>query len=108
MYLFVCVIGDLVVLKDYYVIFEGCDVVLEIYVEEKDILKCYIVMEVLKYLMCWDEEYYGCFYDLDNYMIVVISVFNMGVMENKGFNIFNMLCVLVDEEYMIDVVIMCV
>ncbi|KAB7519093.1 aminopeptidase N, partial [Flagellimonas olearia] len=33
-------------------------------------------------------------YDLDIYMIVAVSHFNMGAMENKGLNIFNTSCVL--------------
>ena len=107
-YLFACVIGDLAVLKDHYVTSEGRDVALEIYAEEKDIPKCHIAMEALKHSMRWDEEHYGRPYDLDNYMIVATSAFNMGAMENKGLNIFNTSCVLADEEYTTDAAIMCV
>jgi aminopeptidase N len=39
--------------------------------------------------MAWDEEVFGLEYDLDIYMIVAVSDFNMGAMENKGLNIFN-------------------
>ena len=105
-YLFACVIGDLAVLKDRYVTSEGRDVALEIYAEEKDIPKCHIAMEALKHSMRWDEEHYGRPYDLDNYMIVATSAFNMGAMENKGLNIFNTSCVLADEEYTTDAAIM--
>ncbi|MDN5542011.1 MAG: aminopeptidase N [Acinetobacter sp.] len=105
-YLFACVIGDLAVLKDRYVTAEGRDVALEIYAEEKDIPKCHIAMEALKHSMRWDEEHYGRPYDLDNYMIVATSAFNMGAMENKGLNIFNTSCVLADEEYTTDAAIM--
>ena len=105
-YLFACVIGDLAVLKDRYVTSEGRDVALEIYAEEKDIPKCHIAMEALKHSMRWDEEHYGLPYDLDNYMIVATSAFNMGAMENKGLNIFNTSCVLADEEYTTDAAIM--
>lgn len=105
-YLFACVIGDLAVLKDRYVTSEGRDVALEIYAEEKDIPKCQIAMEALKHSMRWDEEHYGRPYDLDNYMIVATSAFNMGAMENKGLNIFNTSCVLADEEYTTDAAIM--
>lgn len=105
-YLFACVIGDLAVLKDRYVTYEGRDVALEIYAEEKDIPKCHIAMEALKHSMRWDEEHYGRPYDLDNYMIVATSAFNMGAMENKGLNIFNTSCVLADEEYTTDAAIM--
>ena len=105
-YLFACVVGDLAVLKDRYTTSEGRDVSLEIYAEEKDIPKCHIAMEALKHSMRWDEEHYGLPYDLDNYMIVATSAFNMGAMENKGLNIFNTSCVLADEEYTSDASIM--
>ena len=105
-YLFACVVGDLAVLKDSYVTSEGRNVALEIYAEEKDIPKCHIAMEALKHSMRWDEEHYGLPYDLDNYMIVATSAFNMGAMENKGLNIFNTSCVLADEEYTTDAAIM--
>ena len=105
-YLFACVIGDLAVLKDGYTTSEGRDVALEIYAIEKDIPKCHIAMEALKHSMRWDEEHYGRAYDLDNYMIVAVSQFNMGAMENKGLNIFNTSCVLADEEYTTDAAIM--
>lgn len=105
-YLFACVIGDLAVMKDHYTTSEGRDVALEIYAEEKDIPKCKIAMEALKHSMRWDEEHYGRAYDLDNYMIVATSAFNMGAMENKGLNIFNTSCVLADEEYTTDAAIM--
>lgn len=105
-YLFACVIGDLAVLKDRYTTSEGRDVSLEIYAIDKDIPKCHIAMEALKHSMRWDEEHYGRPYDLDNYMIVAVSQFNMGAMENKGLNIFNTSCVLADEEYTTDAAIM--
>lgn len=105
-YLFACVVGDLAVLKDRYTTSEGRDVALEIYAIEKDIPKCHIAMEALKHSMRWDEEHYGRPYDLDNYMIVAVSQFNMGAMENKGLNIFNTSCVLADEEYTTDAAIM--
>ncbi|MCF9033797.1 aminopeptidase N [Acinetobacter nectaris] len=105
-YLFACVIGDLAALKDHYVTSEGRNVALEIYAIEKDIPKCKIAMEALKHSMRWDEEHYGRPYDLDNYMIVAVSQFNMGAMENKGLNIFNTSCVLADEEYTTDTAIM--
>jgi aminopeptidase N len=46
-------------------------------------------MDALKRAMKWDEEAYGREYDLDIFMIVAVSAFNMGAMENKGLNIFN-------------------
>ncbi len=46
-------------------------------------------MESLKTSMRWDEERFGREYDLDIFMIVAVSDFNMGAMENKGLNVFN-------------------
>ena len=46
-------------------------------------------MESLKRAMTWDEERFGLEYDLDTFMIVAVSDFNMGAMENKGLNVFN-------------------
>ncbi len=105
-YLFACVVGDLAVLQDRYTTAEGRDVALEIYAVEKDIPKCHIAMQALQDSMRWDEQHYGRSYDLDNYMIVAVSQFNMGAMENKGLNIFNTSCVLADPEYTTDAAIM--
>ena len=46
-------------------------------------------MDSLKRAMRWDEEVFGREYDLDIFMIVAVSAFNMGAMENKGLNVFN-------------------
>jgi aminopeptidase N len=46
-------------------------------------------MGALKRSMRWDEQAFGREYDLDIFMIVAVSHFNMGAMENKGLNIFN-------------------
>nr|WP_272210683.1 DUF3458 domain-containing protein [Marinicella sp. W31]MDC2876586.1 DUF3458 domain-containing protein [Marinicella sp. W31] len=48
--------------------------------------------------MQWDEERFGREYDLDIFMIVAVSDFNMGAMENKGLNIFNDRLILADPE----------
>jgi aminopeptidase N len=50
----------------------------------------------LKRSMKWDEEVFGREYDLDIFMIVAVSDFNMGAMENKGLNVFNDKYVLAD------------
>ncbi|XID75804.1 aminopeptidase N [Alkanindiges sp. WGS2144] len=97
-YLFAAVIGDLAVLKDSFTTMEGRKVALEIYALADDLSKCHIGMQALKDSMIWDEQNYGRAYDLDNYMIVAVSQFNMGAMENKGLNIFNTVCVLADPE----------
>ena len=55
-------------------------------------------MDSLKRSMRWDEEAFGREYDLDIFMIVAVSDFNMGAMENKGLNVFNDKCVLASPE----------
>jgi aminopeptidase N len=88
-YLFALVAGDLGVLKDTYVRGSGKPVDLAIYVEHGNESKVAYAMDSLKRAMRWDEEKYGCEYDLDIFMIVAVSAFNFGAMENKGLNIFN-------------------
>lgn len=97
-YLFACVIADLDVLTDSYTTSEGRNVLLEVYAKSADIDKCDVGMQALKDAMKWDEVNYGRAYDLDRYMIVAVSQFNMGAMENKGLNIFNTACVLSSPE----------
>jgi aminopeptidase N len=62
---------------------------LRIYVEPGKEDRCAWAMDALKRSMRWDEERFGCEYDLDVFNIVAVSDFNMGAMENKGLNIFN-------------------
>jgi aminopeptidase N len=88
-YLFALVAGDLAYLKDTFTTSSGREVDLRIYVEPGNEDKCSHAMESLKRSMRWDEEVYGREYDLDIFMIVAVSDFNMGAMENKGLNIFN-------------------
>ncbi|WP_296403181.1 aminopeptidase N [Psychrobacter sp.] len=97
-YLFACVFADLAVLEDSYTTSEGRDVKLQIFAKSYDIDKCHLAMQALKDSMHWDEVNYGRAYDLDRYMIVAVSQFNMGAMENKGLNIFNTSCVLSSPE----------
>ncbi|NNG04074.1 MAG: aminopeptidase N, partial [Inquilinus sp.] len=63
-----------------------------------DLDKCGHAMRSLQKSMAWDEEVYGLEYDLDRFMIVAVSDFNMGAMENKGLNIFNSKYVLASAE----------
>ncbi len=88
-YLFALVAGQLQSLEDSFTTLSGRKVGLRIYVEQHDIDKCGHAMQALKNAMAWDEQVYGREYDLDLYMIVAVSHFNMGAMENKGLNIFN-------------------
>ncbi len=88
-YLFALVAGDLGVLRDEFTTMSGRKVSLAIYVEHGNEAKVAYAMDSLKRAMRWDEEKYGCEYDLDIFMIVAVSAFNFGAMENKGLNIFN-------------------
>jgi len=88
-YLFALVAGDLGVLEGSYVRGSGKPVDLRIYVEHGNEPKVTYAMDSLKRAMRWDEEKYGREYDLDIFMIVAVSAFNFGAMENKGLNIFN-------------------
>ena len=62
---------------------------LRIYVEHGKEDRCGYAMDALKRSMRWDEQAFGREYDLDIFMIVAVSDFNMGAMENKGLNVFN-------------------
>jgi aminopeptidase N len=88
-YLFALVAGDLGVLRDSFVTMTGRTIELAIYVEHGNEPRATYAMDALKRSMKWDEEAYGREYDLDIFMIVAVSSFNMGAMENKGLNIFN-------------------
>ena len=88
-YLFALVGGDLAVLSDTFVTRSGRMVALKIYSEHGKESRTAYAMDALKRAMRWDEEVFGREYDLDIFMIVAVSDFNMGAMENKGLNIFN-------------------
>lgn len=88
-YLFALVAGDLACVKDNFITQSGRDIDLRIYVEHGNESQCLHAMESVKKAMRWDEENFGREYDLDTFMIVAVSDFNMGAMENKGLNIFN-------------------
>lgn len=95
-YLFALFAGDLGVIKDEFTTMSGRKVALEIYVEHGKEPRAAYAMDALIRSMKWDEDVYGCEYDLDIFMIVAVSDFNMGAMENKGLNIFNDKYVLAD------------
>ena len=88
-YLFALVAGDLACVQDRFLTASGREVDLRIYVEQGMQDRCDYAMDALKRAMRWDETRFGLEYDLDIYMIVAVSHFNMGAMENKGLNIFN-------------------
>ena len=97
-YLFAMVAGDLQRIPDKFTTKSGRKVLLEIYVEPGNDDQVAIALRSLKAAMKWDEEAYNLEYDLDRFMIVATSFFNMGAMENKGLNIFNSDCVLARPE----------
>jgi aminopeptidase N len=88
-YLFALVGGRLAVCEDAFTTMSGRAVALRIYVEPGKQARAGYAMEALKRAMRWDETAFGREYDLDVFMIVAVSDFNMGAMENKGLNIFN-------------------
>jgi aminopeptidase N len=88
-YLFALVAGNLACVTDEFITCSGRKVDLHIYVEPGNEDKCAHAMLSLKNAMRWDEQEYGREYDLDIFMIVAVSDFNMGAMENKGLNVFN-------------------
>ncbi len=97
-YLFALVAGRLEKRTDTFTTRSGRRVRLEIYVAPSDLDQCDHAMGCLKRAMAWDEIKYGREYDLDRYMIVAVSHFNMGAMENKGLNLFNSRYVLTRPE----------
>ena len=102
-YLFALVGGDLAHIEDKFRTMSGRDVTLRIYVEHGKEDRCGYAMDALKRSMRWDEEAFGREYDLDIFMIVAVSDFNMGAMENKGLNVFNDKYVLATPETATDV-----
>jgi aminopeptidase N len=88
-YLFALVAGDLGGIHGSFTTMTGRNIALDIYVEHGNEPRARYAMDALKRSMAWDEKAYGREYDLDIFMIVAVSAFNMGAMENKGLNIFN-------------------
>jgi aminopeptidase N len=97
-YLFALVAGDLGVVEDTFTTMTEREVALKIYVEHGKEDRAAYAMDALKRSMKWDEEAFGREYDLDIFMIVAVSDFNMGAMENKGLNVFNDKYILADPE----------
>ena len=88
-YLFAMVAAKLDRREDGFVTASGRQVKLLVFVEPGKLDQCAFAMQALKHAMKWDEAVFGLELDLDQYMIVAVSDFNMGAMENKGLNIFN-------------------
>lgn len=102
-YLFALVAGDLAVVTDQFITCSNKTVTLKIFVEKGHEDQCRHAMASLKQAMRWDEAIYGREYDLDIFMIVAVSDFNMGAMENKGLNIFNAKYILAKSDTATDI-----
>ena len=101
-YLFAVVAGDLKMLEDSYTTKSGKKVDLRIFVQPGYEDKIDWAMESVKRAMKWDEEKYGREYDLDCFHVVGAEKFNMGAMENKGLNVFNISCLIGDPDTVTD------
>ena len=97
-YLFALVGGNLASYASEFTTASGRKVDLRIYVEPGKEDRCAWAMDSLKRSMRWDEERFGCEYDLNVFNIVAVSDFNMGAMENKGLNVFNDALILASPE----------
>ncbi len=97
-YLFALVGGRLGKVGGLFTTQSGRKVDLGIYVEAGKENRAAYALDALIRSMKWDEDVFGCEYDLDVFNIVAVSDFNMGAMENKGLNIFNDKYVLASPE----------
>jgi aminopeptidase N len=88
-YLFALVAGQLVAREQRIVARNGKEHLLQVYVRRGDMDKTEHAMNALIHSVIWDEARFGLPLDLERFMIVATSDFNMGAMENKGLNIFN-------------------
>jgi aminopeptidase N len=88
-YLFALVAGKLVAREQRIVSRSGKEHLLQVFVRRGDLDKTEHAMNSLMASVAWDEARFGLPLDLERFMIVATSDFNMGAMENKGLNIFN-------------------
>ena len=102
-YLFALVAGQLVCREQRITSRAGKDHTLQVYVRPGDLDKTEHAMNSLMHSVAWDEARYGLPLDLERFMIVATSDFNMGAMENKGLNIFNTKYVLANQATATDV-----
>jgi len=102
-YLFALVAGKLACREQRITARNGRDHLLQIYVRPGDMDKTEHAMQSLIKSVVWDEARFGLPLDLDRFMIVATSDFNMGAMENKGLNIFNTKYVLANQATATDV-----
>ncbi len=96
-YLFALVAGKLVAREQRIKARNGKEHLLQVYVRAGDLDKTEHAMNSLMHSIAWDEARFGLPLDLERFMIVATSDFNMGAMENKGLNIFNTKYVLANQ-----------
>jgi aminopeptidase N len=96
-YLFALVAGQLVSREQSITARNGKDHLLQVFVRPGDLDKTEHAMHSLMASIAWDEARFGLPLDLERFMIVATSDFNMGAMENKGLNIFNTKFVLANQ-----------
>lgn len=101
-YLFALVAGNLKCREEKFQLKNGKKVLLQIWVEPRNLDKTEFALESLKRAIAWDEERFGLELDLERFMIVATDDFTMGAMENKGLNIFNSRCVLATPQVATD------
>jgi aminopeptidase N len=102
-YLFALVAGQLVCREQSITSRAGNTHLLQVYVRPGDLEKTEHAMNSLMASVAWDEARFGLSLDLERFMIVATSDFNMGAMENKGLNIFNTKYVLASQATATDV-----
>lgn len=102
-YLFALVAGNLVARQQTIKARNGREHLLQVYVRAGDLEKTEHAMHSLMASIAWDETRFNLPLDLDRFMIVATSDFNMGAMENKGLNIFNTKFVLASPNTATDV-----
>ena len=102
-YLFALVAGQLVAREQRITARNGREHLLQVYVRPGDLDKTEHAMNSLMASVAWDEARFGLPLDLERFMIVATSDFNMGAMENKGLNIFNTKYVLANQATATDV-----
>jgi aminopeptidase N len=102
-YLFALVAGKLVAREQRITSRSGKEHLLQVFVRPGDLDKTEHAMNSLMASVVWDEARFGLPLDLERFMIVATSDFNMGAMENKGLNIFNTKFVLANPATATDV-----
>ena len=88
-YLFALVAGQFVCREQRVKAPSGKEHLLQVFVRSGDLDKTEHAMNSLMASIKWDEQRFNLSLDLERFMIVATSDFNMGAMENKGLNIFN-------------------